>query len=308
MPAVVLEVDGVRGDNHLARGVTMTRDLSWTRVPKSLGVGIGLRKEFYEELPETDQALDWIEIVPENFMGWGGRSRIALERCRDRWPVIPHGVSLNIGGLEPLDAAFLDGVRDLCVELESPFWSDHLCYSRVDGVYLHDLLPLPQSREAVDHVVGRIREAQERVDRPFILENPSYYAVMPGSRMSESEFLTRVVEEADCGLLLDVNNVYVNSQNHDYDPRAFIESLPLERVLQIHLAGHERRPVAIIDTHGAPVPDPVWELYEFTLERTGQVSTLIEWDANIPGANEVLAEAHRARTYYDQAAPVGARP
>ncbi|MCY1079973.1 MNIO family bufferin maturase [Archangium lansingense] len=262
---------------------------------KPLGAGIGLRREFYARLPETSRALDWVEIIPENFLTLGGRSQRALDACVERWPALPHGVALNIGGPEPLDEDYLSRLKALVERVDAPFFSDHLCYSRLRGAYLHDLLPLPFSEEAVEHVVPRVREVKERVGRPFLLENPSYYARMPGGTLDEAAFLRHVAEEADCGLLLDVNNVYVNAQNHGYDPRAFVDALPLERVVQIHLAGHEQQPDVIIDTHGAPVCDEVWSLYRYVLERTGPVSTLMEWDQDIPSLEAVLDEADRAR-------------
>lgn len=262
---------------------------------KPLGAGIGLRREFYARLPETSRALDWVEIIPENFLTLGGRPQRALDACVERWPVLPHGVALNIGGPEPLDEDYLSRLKALVERVDAPFFSDHLCYSRLRGAYLHDLLPLPFSEEAVDHVVPRVREVQARVGRPFLLENPSYYARMPGGTLDEAAFLRHVVEEADCGLLLDVNNVYVNARNHGYDPRAFMDALPLERVVQIHLAGHEQQPDVIIDTHGAPVCDEVWSLYRYVLERTGPVSTLLEWDQDIPSLEAVLDEADGAR-------------
>ncbi|MET0405926.1 MAG: DUF692 domain-containing protein [Cystobacter sp.] len=260
-----------------------------------LGVGIGLRREFYARLPETTRALDWVEIIPENFLTLGGRPQRTLDACQERWPVLPHGVALNVGGPDPLDADYLAGLRTLVERLDAPFFSDHLCYARLGGAHLYELLPLPFSPEAVEHVVPRVREVQERVGRPFLLENPSYYARMPGGTLAEADFLRHVVEEADCGLLLDVNNVYVNACNHGYDPRAFVDALPLERVGQLHLAGHEQRPDVLIDTHGEPVRDEVWSLYRYVLERTGPVPTLIEWDQDIPSLEAVLDEADRAR-------------
>ncbi|QRK05117.1 DUF692 domain-containing protein [Archangium violaceum] len=262
---------------------------------KPLGAGVGLRREFYAQLPETSRALDWVEIIPENFLTLGGRPQRVLDACTERWPVLPHGVALNIGGPEPLDEDYLSRLKALVERVDAPFFSDHLCYTRLGGAYLYDLLPLPFSEEAVEHVVSRVREVKERVGRPFLLENPSYYARMPGGTLDEATFLRHVVEQADCGLLLDVNNVYVNALNHGYDPRAFVDALPLERVVQIHLAGHERLPEVILDTHGAAVCDDVWSLYRYVLERTGPVSTLIEWDQDIPSLDAVLDEADRAR-------------
>ena len=269
----------------------------------TLGAGIGLRREFFDTLPRTTRPLDWVEIVPENFMTLGGRSRAALDACRERWTVLPHGVGLNVGGPDPLDELYLSKLTALIERLDSPFFSDHLCYARLGGVYLHDLLPLPFSLAAVEHVVPRVREVQRRVGRPFLLENPSYYAAMPGGTLDEARFLRTVVEEADCGLLLDVNNVYVNAQNHGYDGRAFIDALPLERVVQVHLAGHELREDGVrIDTHGAPVPDEVWSLYRYLLERMGPVSTLVEWDNAIPSLEAVLDQADSARAALQEVA------
>lgn len=262
---------------------------------KPLGAGIGLRRSFYEALPRTERPLDWVEIIPENFLSLGGRPQHTLAACAERWTVLPHGVGLNIGGPDPMDEDYVTRLAALVKRLDAPFFSDHLVYSRLGGVYLHDLLPLPFNEEAVEHVVPRVREAMARVGRPFLLENPSYYAHMPGGTLPEATFLRHVAEQADCGLLLDVNNVYVNAQNHGYDPRAFMDALPLERVVQIHLAGHERLPDVIIDTHGAPVCDDVWSLYRYVLERTGPVSTLIEWDQAIPSLEAVLDEADLAR-------------
>lgn len=262
---------------------------------KPLGAGIGLRRDFYEALPRTERALDWVEIIPENFLTLGGRAQRALDACRERWPVLPHGVGLNIGGPDPLDEDYVTRLAALVRRVDAPFFSDHLCYSRLGGVHLHDLLPLPFTEEAVEHVVPRVREVMARVGRPFLLENPSYYARMPGGTLAEADFLRHVVEQADCGLLLDVNNVYVNARNHGYDPRAFVDALPLERVVQIHLAGHEVQPDVLIDTHGAEVCDDVWALYRYTLARTGPVSTLMEWDQDIPSLDAVLDEADQAR-------------
>lgn len=260
-----------------------------------LGAGIGLRRGFYEALPRTERALDWLEIIPENFLTLGGRSQRALEACAERWTVLPHGVGLNIGGPDPLDEDYVTRLEALVRRVDAPFFSDHLCYSRLGGIHLHDLLPLPFNEEAVEYVVPRVREVVARVGRPFLLENPSYYARMPGGTLEEATFLKHVVEQADCGLLLDVNNIYVNALNHGYEPRAFVDALPLERVVQIHLAGHERYPDVIIDTHGAPVCDDVWSLYRYVLERTGPVSTLIEWDQDIPSMEAVLDQADQAR-------------
>ena len=269
---------------------------------KPLGAGIGLRREFYDTLPLTERTLDWVEVIPENFLTFGGRAQRVLDACAERWDVLPHGVGLNIGGPDPMDEDYVTRLTALVKRLDAPFFSDHLCYSRLGGVYLHDLLPLPFNEEAVEHVVPRVREVMARVGKPFLLENPSYYARMPGGTLAEADFLRHVAEQADCGLLLDVNNVYVNAENHRYDPRAFLEALPLERVVQVHLAGHFRREDVIIDTHGEAVCDAVWDLYRYVLERTGPVSTLIEWDQDIPSMEAVLDQADLARRALDEVA------
>ncbi|MGQ0505700.1 MAG: DUF692 domain-containing protein [Myxococcaceae bacterium] len=261
-----------------------------------LGAGVGLRRELYEELPRTARALDWVEIIPENFLTLGGRAQRALDACSERFTTLPHGVGLNIGGPDALDDEYIAGLKQLVARIDAPFFSDHLCYSRLGGTYLHDLLPLPFSEAAVEHVVPRVRRVMGAIERPFLLENPSYYGVMPGKTMDEAAFLTAVLEQADCGLLLDVNNVYVNAKNHGYDPRAFIDALPLHRVVQIHLAGHSPREDVIIDTHIGPIVDDVWALYRYALGKTGAVSTLIEWDQEIPSLDAVLDEADRARS------------
>jgi uncharacterized protein (UPF0276 family) len=274
----------------------VAKDRTWSATGAPyLGAGIGLRRELFEALPATTRALDWVEVTPENLIGWGGRAERALAACAARWPVVPHGVSLDVGGLDPFEPSYLDGLRALCDRLDAPHVSDHLCYSRVEGVWLHDLLPLPFTREAAQHAAARIVEARARIGRPFLLENPSYYAIPPGAEMPEAAFLREVALAADCGLLLDVNNVHVNATNHGYDPRAFLAALPLDRVGYVHLAGHLVREDVVIDTHGAPVADAVWDLYAWLLERTGPVSTLIEWDQEIPSLDAVLDQADRAR-------------
>ena len=267
-----------------------------------LGAGIGLRREHFDAVLSTDREVGWLEIVPENFMGFGGRPRAVLDACRERFTLLPHGVALDVGGPDPLSDEYLEKLRALVERVDAPFFSDHLCWARVDGRYLHDLMPLPFSEAAVEHVVPRVREVMARVGRPFLLENPSYYARMPGGTLDEAQFLRHVAEEADCGLLLDVNNVFVNAKNHGYSPRAFIDALPLERVVQVHLAGHEVRPEVIIDTHGAPVCDEVWALFDYLLQKTGPVATLVEWDHALPPLDGLLEQRDRAQRALDLAA------
>jgi uncharacterized protein (UPF0276 family) len=262
------------------------------------GVGIGLRLDYAEELLKTQRQVDFIEVVPENWVRFGGKRRRLLEAAAERWPAVPHSVSLSIGGEDPLDEGFVEAVGGLCCQLRAPFYSDHLCYSAVNGGQLHDLLPLPFTQEVVEHVVRRVGQVQDRLEVPLVLENATFYAHMPGAQMDEAEFLCRVLEGADCGMLLDVNNVYVNGRNHGFDPVAFVDRLPLQRVRQIHLAGHTVEDEAIIDTHIGPIIDPVWDLYRHTLARAGRmIPTLIEWDQEIPPVDGVLDEVDRAREH-----------
>jgi uncharacterized protein (UPF0276 family) len=262
----------------------------------SLGAGIGLRKEHFKELGKTPLPVQWLEIVPENFMNFGGYSQAILDRCASRWPIISHGVNLSIGSLDPLNEDYIDRLKTVLERTRAAWYSDHLCFTSVGGEYFHDLLPLPFSHEAADHVITRVKQLKKKIDRPFLLENPSYYVQMPGAQMSEADFFNKVLEGADCGMLLDVNNVYVNSRNHGFDAKDFIRQLPLHRVAQIHMAGHKECGDVIIDTHEGPIISPVWDLYRFTMENIGRpVSTLIEWDTNIPPLAQVVNEALQAQ-------------
>jgi len=260
------------------------------------GFGVGLRRPFAADLPSTTRRLDWIEITPENWVRFGGLRRLWLDACAERWPIVPHSVSLSIGGPDPLDDAFLDATAALCQRLDAPWWSDHVCWTVAGGQYLNDLFPLPFSDEAVAHTAARVKAAEARVGCPLALENATFYAHMPGGTMDEAAFVRAVIEAGDCGLLLDVNNVYVNSLNHGGDPRDFIDRMPLDRVWQIHVAGHTPTDGTVIDTHIGPVIDPVWALYRYTIARAGRViPTLVEWDQEIPALDVVLDEVDRAR-------------
>ena len=270
------------------------------------GIGLGLRRAFAAKLlragATSASPINWLEVTPENWVFFGGKSRRLLDEAAEQFAIVPHAVSLSIGGPDPLDDTFLDAVARLCERVQPPWWSDHLCYSSVAGAPVHDLLPLPFTDEAVAHVAARVREVQARVPAPLALENATYYAHMPGCTMDEAAFLTAVVEQSGCALLLDVNNVYVNSVNHGFDARAFIDRMPLSRVVQLHVAGHTRIGDTIIDTHIGPVIDPVWELYRYTLQRARRlIPTLVEWDQDIPELPEVLAEVDRARAHAAQA-------
>jgi uncharacterized protein (UPF0276 family) len=258
------------------------------------GVGIGLRRPFHETILETKRTVDWLEIVAENFMALGGRPRRVLDQCAERWPIVAHGVALSVGGPDPM-GDYLDTLRPLLDRLNAPFFTEHLCYASLGGHQTFDLLPLPFHREAVRHVARRVREVERRLARPVALENITYYAVMPGSDMSEPALLRAVLEEADCGLLLDLNNLYVNAINNGHDPLALLHLLPLERVRQVHLAGFTREEGLLLDTHSRKVSEAVWSLYRATLMETGPVPTLIEWDQAIPSLDAVLDETDRAR-------------
>jgi uncharacterized protein (UPF0276 family) len=261
-----------------------------------LGAGIGLRKQHFQELKKTDLPVGWLEIVPENFMNFGGFPQAMLDLCARLWPIVSHGVNLSIGSVDSLNEEYVDRLKTVLERTRALWYSDHLCFTSVGGEYFHDLLPLPFSNEAADHVVARVKQLKKKISLPFLLENPSYYVKMPGGEMPEAEFFHKVLEGADCGMLLDVNNVYVNSKNHGFDPKAFIRALPLHRVGQIHMAGHFDRGDVVIDTHEGPIIDPVWDLYRFTIETIGRpVSTLIEWDTNVPPLAQVVAEARHAQ-------------
>jgi uncharacterized protein len=265
------------------------------------GVGIGLRRDFYDELLATERQVDWLEIVSENFVGMAGRPARVLAACAERWPLVPHGVALSVGGDRPNDR-YVAELAPLVAALDPPFFSDHLCYSSIGGHELFDLLPLPWSDAAVEHVAGRARRAAEAVGRPLVLENITTYAVMPGGNMSEPEFITAVLERSGCGLLLDVNNLYLNARNSGQDPRALLAAMPLGNVRQIHLAGFTRDDDVLLDTHSRAVSDDVWSLYREALRRTGPVPTLIEWDQDIPSLDAVLDQADMARAIYQESA------
>ncbi len=270
------------------------------RMTSVAGVGIGLRRPLYDSLVATERKLDFLELIPENFVSIGGWRRRMLNGVRGRWPLLVHGVSLSIGGPDPLNLEYISGLKALLDEIDAPFYTDHLCYASAHGIQFHDLLPLPFTDEAVHWVAGRTRELANRIERPVLLENISYYAEMPGSALSEGEFVRGVLEEADAGLLLDVNNVYVNARNHGRDPRQALLDLPLERTRQIHLAGHQVEGDILLDDHGSAVIEPVWELFRLAVERTGAVPTLIEWDNNIPPLDRVIDEADSARKILEE--------
>jgi len=270
-------------------------------LPAGPAYGVGLRRPHFESIFERGEGIDCLEILTENYIGFGGRPRAVLERAAARWPLVFHGVSMSIGSVAPLDQGYLDRLAAVLAEVKPRWFSDHLSYSSAFGVDYHDLIPLPFTREAVDHVVARVAQVARISDVPFLLENPSYYVRYRDAEMTEAEFITAVVEEADCGLLLDVNNVWVNSRNHDYDPRAFVDALPLHRVRQLHMAGHTPRGDVIIDSHGAAIIDEVYDLYAYVVERVGPVTTILEWDNDIPPIEVLCAENRRIRAVGERA-------
>lgn len=260
-----------------------------------LGFGLGLRAEHYAEIFDGKPAVDWFEAVTENYLVAGGRPLHNLMRVRERFPVALHGVSLSIGSTGPLDLSYIAQVKALATRVKPVWISDHLCWTGVNGKNLHDLLPLPYTEEALAHVVARVRAVQEILGQRILLENVSSYLAFQDSQMTEWEFVAAVATQADCLLLLDVNNVYVSSVNHEFDPITYLNAIPADRVQQIHLAGHESHGDYLIDTHDRPVPDAVWSLYTEALKRFGAVPTMIERDANIPPLAELEAELRIAR-------------
>jgi uncharacterized protein (UPF0276 family) len=276
-----------------------------------LGVGVGLRVPHYRHLLEQRPAMDFFEIISENFMVDGGKPLYHLERVMESYPVIQHGVSLGIGGPDALDRDYLAKLKQLVRKVKPAWLSDHFCWCGAGGAHLHDLLPLPYTWDVVQLVAERARQVQDMLEVPFALENTSSYMAYTSSQMSEWQFISEVAERADIGLMFDVNNVYVSAHNHGFDAREFIASVPHERIVQIHLAGHTNLGKVIIDTHRGHVIDAVWDLYRATLAHTGPVSTLIEWDDEIPEWSVLAAEADKARAVRDEvtgAAPDRARP
>lgn len=266
-----------------------------------LGFGLGLRRQYYETILATRPPVDWFEILTENYLVDGGKPLYFLERIRALYPVVMHGVSLSIGGADPLDMQYLARVKALARSIEPAWISDHLCWTGVDGINLHDLLPLPYTEQALSHVVERILRVQDFLGRRLLLENVSSYLTYVESALTEWEFLAEVAARADCLILLDINNIHVSAFNHGFDPHVYLEHLPVDRIAQLHLAGHQHRDHCLIDTHDQPVDEAVWRLYAAALRRFGAVSTLIERDDNMPPFEELLAELDAAR---DIAAPI----
>ncbi len=265
-----------------------------------LGIGIGLRTVHFPHILSQKPAIDWLEVLSENFMDSGGRPLWVLDQIAERYPVVLHGVSLSIGGSDPLDFEYLKKLKALAARTRAHWVSDHLCWTGIMGRNVHDLLPMPYSEEALRHTTERVKTVSDFLERPLVLENPSSYVEFAASTMPEWEFLARLAEDADAGLLLDVNNVYVSAFNHRFDAHTYVDAIPADRVVQYHLAGHTHKGTHIIDTHtGEAVPE-VWELYARSIARTGSAATLYEWDEDIPEFDVVLAEAQNAAAYRAQ--------
>lgn len=269
----------------------------WTTALKNhhSGFGLGLRPAHYEAILQHSPRVDWFEAISENYMVPGGKPLYYLDLIRERHPIALHGVSLSIGSTDPLDFAYIKALRTLINRVHPVRVSDHLCWTGVQSHNMHDLLPLPFTEEAIHHIVPRIRRIQDAIGQPLLLENVSSYVTWRESAMTEWEFLRAILEEADCLLLLDVNNVYVSAINHGFNPLDYLNALPPSRVAQIHLAGHSEQDDCLIDTHDQPIVDAVWSLYAEALQRFGYVPTMIERDDNIPPLETLLVELERVR-------------
>jgi uncharacterized protein (UPF0276 family) len=270
-----------------------------------LGHGVGLRTRHYADDLSGGARPDWFEVISENFMIRGGRPLAVLERARAVAPIVLHGVSLSLGAVDPPAAAYLDALAALAERVEPAWVSDHLCWGSFGGHYAHDLLPLPYTEEAMGVVVDHVGRVQDRLRRRILVENVSSYVAFRHSTMPEWEFLAGVAERADCGILLDVNNVWVSARNHGFSPEAYVDALPPARIGQFHLAGHQDHGTHLLDTHDHPVAEAVWDLYRRAVARFGPVSSLVEWDDDVPELDRLLAEAELARTA--EAEVLGAR-
>jgi len=262
-----------------------------------LGIGIGLRTVHYAHILDAQPDIDWFEALSENYLDTGGRPRYVLERIAERYPIVLHGVSMSIGGTDPVDFDYLRKLKELARGVNARWISDHLCWTGVSGRNVHDLLPMPYNEESLRHTAARVRVISDFLETPLVVENPSSYVEFATSTMTEWDFLAALAAESDCGLLLDVNNIYVSSFNHAFDPTTYVDAIPADRVVQVHLAGHANHGTHIIDTHDNFVIDEVWQLYGRACARTGNVATLMEWDADIPDFETVHAEARKAEAF-----------
>jgi uncharacterized protein (UPF0276 family) len=263
----------------------------------NLGLGLGLRTVHYRHILDNRPEVDWFEIISENYMQTSGRPLYVLDQIAERYPIVMHGVSMSIGSTDPLDRAYLGELKALRDRVRAVWLSDHLCWTGVAGRNTHDLLPMPYTEESLAHLVKRVREVSDFLEAPLILENPSTYVEFAGSTMTEWDFLRALAVEADCGILLDVNNVYVSAFNHGFDAARYLDAVPMDRVVQVHVAGHTQEGTHVVDTHIGPVIDPVWSLYGEVKAKTGGVATLLEWDAEIPPFTVVHEEAKKAHLF-----------
>lgn len=262
-----------------------------------LGLGLGLRNTHFQHILDHWPEVNWFEAISENFMDSGGRPRHVLQQISERYPVVLHGVSMSIGSTDALNLAYLNKLKTLANDIDAAWVSDHLCWTGVQSLNSHDLLPVPLTEESLQHIVSRVHQVQEVLGRPLILENPSTYMSFQQSTLLEPEFLTALCQQTGCGLLLDVNNVFVSCFNARQDPMAYFADFPWERVVQMHLAGHMHCGSHIVDTHDQPVHDAVWHLYHYAWNQTANASTLLEWDANIPELDDCLVELNKAKQF-----------
>lgn len=288
----------MRESNHAAISKRKLSDK-----PRYLGFGLGLRPQHYSAILDGDPTVDWFEVISENYMVDGGQPLQMLDKIRARYPIVMHGVSLSIASTAPFNKRYLADLKALAERTQPEFVSDHLCWTGVHGINLHDLLPIPYTQEALDHVVSRVQYVQDYLKRPIALENVSTYVQFTHSEMTEWEFISEMTKRTGCWLVFDVNNVFVSAFNHEYDAQTFIDGIPADRVVQFHLAGHEHNMTHIIDTHDALVPDEVWDLYKSAVKRFGAVSTIIERDDNIPPLDELVSELSVARDIAEKLLP-----
>lgn len=260
-----------------------------------LGHGLGLRTPHWDHILEGNHGVEWFEIISENFMDTQGRPIRLLERVRKDYPIVTHGVSLSLGSVDPLREDYLKKLKALVERIDPAWFSDHLCWTGINQKNSHDLLPLPQTQLVAEHIIDRIDQVQNFIGRPMLIENASSYVTFKESDMSEWEFITTIAQRSGCGILLDINNVYVNSINHQFNPMDYINAIPTQLVGQFHLAGHTNRETYLIDTHSDRTHDRVWELYKHAVRRFGNISTLIEWDEHIPAFDVLLDECKKAR-------------
>ncbi|MGB3969835.1 MAG: DUF692 domain-containing protein [Planctomycetota bacterium] len=275
-------------------------------VQQDLGIGVGLRAPHYDHVLDRRPQVDWFELLSENHMHTGGRPLRLLDEVSARYPVALHGVAMNVGGTDPLDRAYLRELRDLQRRSRARWVSDHLCWTRAGRHRLHDLLPLPYTRAALRHVIARVHQAQDLLELPLVLENPSTYLGFAGAELDEPTFLRELVHATGCGLLVDVNNVAVSAHNHGTDAAAWLRAMPWDHVVHFHLAGHADHGTHRIDTHDRPVSREVWDLYALAWRLSGGRSTLLEWDANVPAFDVLHREAKRARREREREEPVKA--